>query len=41
MILEARAPASGIVMFIGAVPSMTKGETIANIGIVAKQAPAN
>ena len=40
-ILEARAPAAGIVMFIRAVPSMTKGETIANIGIVAKQAPAN
>lgn len=38
-ILEARAPAAGIVMFIRAVPSMTKGETIANIGIVAKQAP--
>ena len=40
-ILEARAPAAGIVMFIRAVPSMSKGETIANIGIVAKQAPAN
>jgi predicted deacylase len=40
-ILEARAPASGIVMFIRAIPSMTKGETIANIGVVAKQAPAN
>jgi predicted deacylase len=40
-ILEARAPASGIVMFVRAVPSMTKGETIANIGVVAKQAPGN
>ena len=40
-ILDARAPAAGIVMFIRAVPSMTKGETIANIGIVAKQPPAN
>lgn len=40
-ILEARAPAAGIVMFIRAVPSMMKGETIANIGVVAKQAPAN
>ncbi len=38
-ILEARAPVAGIVMFIRAVPSMTKGETIANIGMVAKQAP--
>ena len=35
-ILEAHAPASGIVLFIRAVPSMTKGETIANIGVVKK-----
>ena len=39
MILDARAPAAGLVTFIRAVPSLTKGETIANIGIVAKQAP--
>jgi hypothetical protein len=32
---EARAPVSGVVLFIRAVPSMTKGETIANIGVVA------
>jgi predicted deacylase len=32
-ILEARAPESGIVLFIRAVPSMTKGETIVNIGV--------
>jgi predicted deacylase len=32
-ILDARAPESGIVLFIRAVPSMTKGETIANIGV--------
>jgi len=38
-ILEARAPASGVILYIRAVPSMTKGETIANIGVVAKQAP--
>jgi predicted deacylase len=38
-ILEARAPASGVVLYIRAVPSMTKGETIANIGVVARQAP--
>jgi len=38
-ILEARAPAAGVVTFIRAVPSMTKGETIASIGVVAKQAP--
>jgi len=36
-ILEARAPASGVVLYVRAVPSMTKGETIANIGVVAKQ----
>jgi predicted deacylase len=30
---EARAPESGVVLFIRAVPSMTKGETIANIGV--------
>ena len=32
-LLEARAPVAGVVTFIRAVPSMTKGETIANIGI--------
>jgi len=37
-ILEARAPVAGVVTFIRAVPSMTKGETIASIGVV-KQAP--
>jgi predicted deacylase len=35
-ILEARAPDSGIVLFIRAVPSMIKGETIANIGVPAR-----
>lgn len=35
-IFEARAPASGIVLYICAVPSMTKGATIANVGVVAK-----
>jgi uncharacterized protein len=32
-LLDARAPESGVVLFIRAVPSMTKGETIANIGL--------
>jgi len=32
-IFEAKAPESGVVLFIRAVPSMTKGETIANIGV--------
>ena len=38
-IFEARAPEAGVVLYIRAVPSMTKGETIASIGVVAKQAP--
>ena len=33
-ILDARAPAAGLVTFVRAVPSLTKGETIANIGVV-------
>jgi uncharacterized protein len=32
---EARAPVAGIVLYVCAVPSMTKGATIANIGVVA------
>ena len=32
-ILEARSPENGVVLFIRAVPSMTTGETIANIGV--------
>ena len=38
-ILEARAPTAGVVLYVRAVPSMTKGETIANIGVVAKSQP--
>ncbi len=37
MLLEARAPVAGIVLYVCAVPSMTKGATIANIGVVARQ----
>jgi len=33
------APVSGVVTFIRAVPSMTKGETVASIGVVATKAP--
>jgi predicted deacylase len=36
---EARAPSSGVVLYVCAVPSMKKGETVANIGVVAGQAP--
>jgi predicted deacylase len=35
-LMDARAPDSGVVLFIRAVPSMTKGETIANIGVPMK-----
>ena len=34
-LVESRAPEAGVVLYIRAVPSMTKGETIANIGVVA------
>jgi predicted deacylase len=33
---EARAPVAGIVLYVCAVPSMTKGATIANIGVVGR-----
>ncbi|HET7186280.1 MAG TPA: hypothetical protein VFI82_16465, partial [Terriglobales bacterium] len=38
-VLDARAPASGVVLYVCAVPSMKKGATIANIGVVAAKAP--
>jgi len=36
VIFEPRASASGVVLYVCAVPSMTKGATIANIGVVVK-----
>ena len=39
VIFEARATASGVVLYICSVPSMVKGNTIANIGVVAAKAP--
>ncbi len=36
VIFEARAPVAGVVLYVCAVPSMTKGATIANIGVVAR-----
>jgi uncharacterized protein len=39
VIFEARAPASGIILHICAVPSMKKGDNIANIGVIATKAP--
>ncbi len=38
-IFEARAPASGVVLYICAVPSMKKGDNIANVGLPAAKAP--
>jgi len=36
VIFEARAPVAGVVLYVCAVPSMTKSATIANIGVVAR-----
>ncbi len=36
---EARAPEAGVVLYICAVPSMRKGDTIASIGVVASSPP--
>ncbi|HXT63506.1 MAG TPA: succinylglutamate desuccinylase/aspartoacylase family protein [Pyrinomonadaceae bacterium] len=36
-VFEARAPVAGIVLYVCAVPSMTRGATIANLGVVGKQ----
>jgi uncharacterized protein len=36
-IFEARAPAAGVILYICAVPSMTKDATIANVGVVGGQ----
>jgi predicted deacylase len=36
VIFEARAPVAGVVLYVCAVPSMTKGATIANVGVILK-----
>ena len=38
-IFEARAPQAGIVLYVCSVPSMKKGDTIANVGVVATSTP--
>lgn len=38
-ILEARSPVAGVVLHLDAVPSMKKGDNVANIGVVAASAP--
>ncbi len=40
IVQEARAPEPGVVLFINAVPTMTKGGNIASIGVLARQPPA-
>jgi uncharacterized protein len=39
VIFEPRAPVSGIILHICAVPSMKKGDNVANIGVVSSKAP--
>ena len=39
ILFTARAPATGVVLYICAVPSMKKGDTIANIGVVGQSPP--
>ena len=38
-IFDARAPAAGVVLYVCSVPSMKKGDTIANVGVVAAAPP--
>lgn len=38
-VFEARAPAAGVVLYFCSVPSMKKGDPIANIGVVAQSPP--
>jgi hypothetical protein len=38
-VFEARSPAAGVVLYICAVPSMKKGDTVANVGVVASSPP--
>jgi predicted deacylase len=39
VILDARAPVAGVILHVNAVPSLKKGDNIADIGIVALKAP--
>jgi hypothetical protein len=36
VIFEARSPVSGVVLYVSALPSMTKGAIIANVGVVTR-----
>ena len=39
VVFEARSPAAGVVLYICSVPSMRKGDTVANIGVLAASPP--
>jgi len=39
LIFEARAPVSGVILHVNAVPSLKKGDNIADIGTIAAHAP--
>jgi uncharacterized protein len=39
VIVEPRAPAAGVVLHINAVPSLKKGDNVANLGVVASKTP--
>jgi uncharacterized protein len=39
VILDVRAPAAGVILHVNAVPSLKKGDNIADIGVVAAKAP--
>lgn len=39
VILQVRAPAAGVILHVNAVPSLKKGDNIADIGVVAAKAP--
>jgi predicted deacylase len=39
VIAEPRAPVSGVLLHVNAVPSLKKGDNIADIGVPAAQAP--
>lgn len=36
---EPKAPATGVILYVAALPSMRKGDTIANVGVVATRPP--
>jgi uncharacterized protein len=38
-VFEPAAPESGVVLYVNALPSMKKGDTVANVGVVAAKAP--